>query len=139
MNPYDVINHLTVSKTPWDELDPIKRNTISMFIVNRSLAMNDDYVELIDDLQDATVRMPLKQAYNLYLDILPKRRITSRYVKAEKDIYPQELIQLLSKYFELGANDVKRHLSMMDKSEVESILRLHNMKPKEIKQMMKGW
>lgn len=136
MSPIELIDHLTVKKTPYKDIEIGK--SISVFILNRWLSMSNDLIDVIDDLQDITSRLNMKQVYNLYLDYLPQQKIYLRYVKAKKSTsYSKELINILYSHFELSMKEIDLFLNLVQDSELNQFLVDLGYEKKHIKKILK--
>lgn len=139
MNMMDLISHLTVKKTPWEQISESDRKSMSVFLLNRWLSMNNELLETIDELQEYTNRLPKEQMYKLYLDVLPKQKIYFKYVKStKKEKYPKELIETAIKFFMISEREVLEHLEMMSVDDMVGLLKLYGNDDKKIKKIMKS-
>lgn len=136
MSPIELIDHLTVKKTPYKDIEIGK--SISVFILNRWLSMSNDLIDIIDDLQDVTSRLNMEQVYKLYLDYLPQQKIYLRYVKAKKSTsYSKELINLIYKHFELSIKEIDLFLNLVQDEELNQFLVGLGYEKKQIKKILK--
>ena len=111
-------------------------------MVSRWLSMNSGLLELVNEVQSLNIT-DKKQLYKLYSNILPKKKMFSKYVKATKiDKYNPELITHLSKHFEVGKTEIKSYLSLLFRNKrgilyIEDILETYGTDRKLIKQLIK--
>jgi hypothetical protein len=88
---FDFINCLTIDKVPWESLSESDMKAFSIFMVNKWLSMNMDYIGIVNFLQQFNlVGMDKREAYNLYLDLLPKKKVYLKYVSKNKDDHIKE-------------------------------------------------
>lgn len=138
MSPIDLINHLTINKTPWEKLSESEQKGVGIFMLNRWLSMSDDLLEIVDELQTTTLRLTSKQAYKFYLDILPNTKIYIKYVKSKKqDKYPKELIKVALDFFKLSQREVENYLGFLTIDEIDNLLRFYGKTDKERKKIIK--
>lgn len=136
------INNITVNKYPVDNYSESDWKSWSSFMVSRWLSMNSGLLELVNEVQSLNIT-DKKQLYRLYSNVLPKKKMFSRYVKATKtDKYNPELITHLSKHFEVGKDEIKSYLSLLFREKrgilyIENILETYGMDRKLIKKLLK--
>ena len=66
MSPADWLNHMTVYKTPWNEISSEEQKTYLPFILNLWLSMVPEYIEVINQVQ--SYQVPNRDHYNFYLN-----------------------------------------------------------------------
>lgn len=141
---FDHLEGITYKKTKWSELSESDTKTFSVYMINRFLSMNPDLTEFVNDLQrySLTVLSP-KEVYSLYLDVLPKKKLFFKYIKASKEErYDSNLIQLISKHYECNKSE---SISALDiffmtpeyKSELRSIISKYGYTEKEMDKLLK--
>jgi len=104
--------------------------------------MHPDYIELIDMFQQYTIGgMDRKHVYQLYLDILPKRKIYAKYIKGkDADKYNKELIEFMAMHYNVSRREALEYVSILmdlDKDTITNLLRKYGKTDKEIKGLMK--
>jgi|21_taG_2_1085346.scaffolds.fasta_scaffold00045_47 hypothetical protein len=136
------INNITVNKLPADNYSESDWKSWSSFMVSRWLSMNSGLLELVNEVQSLNLT-DKKQLYKLYSNILPKKKMFSKYIKAKKtDKYHPELITYLSKHFEVGKTEIKSYLSLLFREKrgilyIENILKTYGVDNKQIKKLIK--
>ena len=136
------INNITINKTDPETYTESDWKSWSSFMVSRWLSMNSGMLELVNEVQSLNIT-DKKQLYKLYSNILPKKKIFGRYIKAKKiDKYDPQLIDCLSKHFEVGKSEIKSYISLLIRKKrgilyIENILETYGMDRKQIKKMLK--
>jgi hypothetical protein len=140
---FDHIGNLTDKKVPWNSLSEMDRKSFSVYMVNRFLSMNPDMIEFVNELQKYTISvLSPKEVYNLYLEILPKKKMFLKYIKGDaKEKYSDKLIEYVSKYFECSNKESVEYLDIYYcnekyKAELTSILQKFGLTDKEIKKLI---
>lgn len=117
--------------------------TFDVYMINRFLSMNPDWVFLINILQQYTHDMPTEMVYKVYSNIIPKSKIFLKYVKNQKrKIYKKELIELFSKHYECSNKDASDLITILfayGESGIRRIIeicKLYALKDEEIKKMV---
>lgn len=140
---FDHISGLTDKKTPWSQLSEMDRKSFSPYMINRFLSMNPDMIEFVNELQKYTIGiLAPKEVYNLYLEILPKKKMFLKYIKGDsKEKYSEKLIEYVSKYYEFGRRESIECLDILTatpefKVHIETILKAYGLTDKEIKKLI---
>jgi hypothetical protein len=121
---FDFLDDLTVKKTKWEDISQADRKKFSVYMINRFLSMNMDYTETINFLQQYTIgTLTPEFTYKLYLDVLPKKKSWSKYIKnsGKGDKYNPELISLLSKNMSWSVKETNQNLKLLMKLDNTSI------------------
>ena len=139
---FDHLSHITEKKTPWDKLSEADQKSFSPYLINRWLSMNMDLIEIVDMFQQYTIgELDRKHVYQLYQELLPKRKMYNKYIKAkDSDKYNKELLEFIAKHYQISIREATEYVAMMldiDKESVVDILRKYGKTDKEIKSLMK--
>ena len=70
-------------------------------MVHRFLSMKMEWVDFVNDVQKYWTLEP-KDVYKLYTSILPRKKQWLKYIKGEKDMRPNEVLEIISKHFKLS-------------------------------------
>lgn len=118
---FDHINQVTQHKKKdyWTSLSEADKKTFSVYMVNKFLSMNVEYVELINEIQ--TYNLQPKQLYDVLMDLLPKKKVWSKYIKGSTR--DEESVKILSEHYELGMRDVNFLLKLMSDDDVEILIK----------------
>lgn len=135
-NLFDHLNNISYIKKEWSSLSEMDKKTFSSFMINRFLSMSTTYIDLVNEIQHYTNgQLGDKEVYNLYKDILPKKKSFFRYIKGSKNNkYSDTVLDYLTRYFQVSRREVKDYLNLMSKSDIQSILQKYGFTEKEIKQ-----
>jgi hypothetical protein len=138
MNPWQLLDHLTIKKTPWNNLTDEEKKSVSAFQLNRYLSMSDDFLILIDEIQGSILRMKPEMAYNTYLEILPKKKLYIKYVKNNsKEKIPKELIDIFYNFFQLGKEEISDYIIRYTDEDIDEILTFYGYPEKDRKNFIK--
>ena len=121
MTPWDFIKHLTVNKTPWKSYTEDEKNNFNSYMIHKVLSMDENYIELVNIVQ----KMPptsKEQIYNVYLNILPKKSLYSKYIKSTTKSYSSELLTQIAYYFQCSKKEASEYITILSKNDVENIL-----------------
>jgi len=106
--------------------------------------MDFHLIELVNLFQKYTVGfLPKREVFRLYSGMLPKKKYWLKYVKADSEgTYNQELIDYMSKYFQVSKSQVIDYLDIYYRNsngiqEVEAILKKYGLEDKKIKKIIK--
>ena len=135
-NLFDHLNNISYIKKEWSSLSEMDKKTFSAYMINRFLSMSATYIDLVNEVQHYTNgQLGDKEVYNLYKDILPKKKSFFRYIKGSKNNkYSDTVLDYLTRYFQVSRREVKDYLNLMSKSDIQSILQKYGFTEKEIKQ-----
>jgi hypothetical protein len=92
------------------------------YMINRFLSQDEDYCEVVNFIQKNTWQMQPKYLYNLYKDVIPKRKVYLKYIKATNiKKYNDEDINAVKQYFEVSKKQAKQYIDILPKNELEFI------------------
>lgn len=123
-NPlFELLDGMTINKTPWDELPEETRNALSPFMLNRFISSNEFLCMLAGEAD--RLKLGGKTYYEFMLDSLPKRKFYFNY-KAyrtqKQESEDEKLIFAIEQEFEVGLTDAKRYLKLINKEEKETLI-----------------
>ena len=114
---FDFLNCLFVTKTKWNDLSEMDKKAFSPYMINRFISMHPDYIGIVNYLQQYTISgMNPREVYKMYLDLLPKQKFFSKYIKASGDKegkISEELIGLVSKQERWSTDETFVNLSFI--------------------------
>ena len=139
MTIFDWINQILVKKKHWNDFTLDEQKKFSPFIINRWLSMEPEFIEIVNYFQKLAIgTLEPREVYKWYCEILPKGKRFNKYIKGKKDKkYDIELLSLLTHHFECSKVEVKQHLKLIDKIELQEILEKYGKDKKTIKRLCK--
>ena len=99
--------------------------------------MNVNYVELTNHVQTIPYDNKI-QTYNIYREMIPKKKVFLKYIKSKKKSPNPQLIEILSDYFQCGKFTTARYLEVLKKKETLNILSTMGIDEKESKKLLKS-
>jgi hypothetical protein len=115
---FDHLSHITEKKTPWDKLSEADQKSFSPYLINRWLSMNMDLIEIVDMFQQYTIgELDRKHVYQLYQELLPKRKMYNKYIKAkDSDKYNKELLEFVAKHYQISIREATEYVAITQSS-----------------------
>lgn len=144
---FDHIKHIRTVQDPdyYKNLSDLDRKTFNPFMILRGLSMNPALVENMAFLYKYFDKIPHAQFYQLLINFVPIESPKKFYpwVKAKKKPVSEELIDMLSRYYEIShaeALDYGIMLSKTDKGikELEDLCKDYGLTEKEMKEALEG-
>lgn len=122
---WDHLNNITYEKGPY-----LGDENFNIHMINRFLSMDEDYCDLVSVLQKnfrPYSHVPNELMYKSYADLIPKRKVFLRYIKAtNKKTYDENQIDALVAYFEISKKEAADYIEILDKSELKLIMQQTN-------------
>lgn len=116
MSPFDHLKELSVNKKETFKL-PEDMSGYEPYIMNRILSMVDIYRPVALEL--SRHELPKEVHYRYLYNILPKRDIFVKYLKAAKQNQNDE--KWISRYFESGTRDLEYAMKFLTDDEIKTI------------------
>ena len=98
--------------------------------------MNISYIDVVNAAQKFQPT-DKKGIYNFYKDFLPKKKIWNKYIKNKNKKDSKELSKIIANYLELGINEANSYIPLLNKGEIDNILKRIGLEEKEIKKLIK--
>ena len=125
MNPFDHIKNLHTKQHIWDDFNDEERKSFNIFIINKALSMNPNYLDIVNMVQRYTNNMlNPKEVFNLYYNLLPNKFRFYKWIKGTKD-KNKEKYQILAQHFKCSSREAKDYMKLLDKKETNKILKLY--------------
>ena len=138
MNLFKWISELFVGKGDWDTFSDADKKTFSPFMVIRYLSMSEDFLPLVNHMQNYCIQdMPHKAVYQFWCGVLPKKKTYLKYIKGKKDKYNKEVIDYLVDYFEVSRLQASDYRDLIPKENLIHMLKEYGKNDKEIKKLIK--
>lgn len=125
----------------WNTLTEKDKRSFSNYMIHRFLSMNEEWTELIAELQPVSQTLEPEQFYKLMIGIIPKSNTYLRYIKGKKDdAYPKWLVTLITLDFECSTTEAKDYLDILystkeGKKTIKYICQKYGTDPKDIKKL----
>ena len=87
MNPFDHIKNLHTKKRTWDDFSDEEKKSFNVFIINKGLSMNPDYLGIVNMVQNFTGLNQIispKEVFNIYFNLLPNKFRFYKWVEGKK-------------------------------------------------------
>ena len=125
MNPFDHIKNLHTKKRIWDNFNDEEKKSFNIYIINKALSMNPNYLNIVNMVQKYTNNMlEPKEVFNLYYDLLPNKFRFYKWIKGTKD-KNKEKYQILAEHFKCSSREIKDYIKLLDKKQINNILKLY--------------
>ena len=136
MTVFNWLNEITVKKPPSSQFSQEDWDGWNSYMVHRFLSMNISYIDVVNAAQKFQPT-DKKGIYNFYKDFLPKKKIWNKYIKNKNKKDSKELSKIIANYLELGVNEANSYIPLLNKDEIDNILKRIGLEEKEIKKLIK--
>lgn len=130
------LNEITLHKTPAAEFTDKDWDNFNSYMVHRFISMNELYTELAD-LAQSLMPTNKRDIYNLYKEMIPKRKAYFRYIKTKMKSPNKELVEKVTSYFKVGSDEAASYIEILNKDDLTAILKEMGGEDKEIKKLLK--
>lgn len=140
---FEHLSGITDKKRPWDKLTDADKKSFSVYLINRWLSMNMEFIEIVNEFQKYTIgQLQPSEVYKLYLDFLPKQKQFNKYIKGKKDAkHNSELIELITGYFSCSKQEAQEYIDiylLTNKTELINIIKKYGKTDSEITKLLKN-
>lgn len=138
---FDHINQIKTEKNInyYNNLNEIDKKNFNQYLILTGLSMNENYIDEISYILKYVNTIPNIQFYKMCCDIIPYDKTFSKWIKSKKIKFNFELINYISKYYEIGIDDATEYCQIMynkNIDELKLILQKFGLDDKKIKQLL---
>ena len=135
-NIFSWLDEITLHKSPTEEFTDKDWENFNSYMVHRFISMNLYYTELAD-LAQSLMPNNKKEIYNLYKEMIPKRKSYFKYIKSKNKQPNKELIEKITSYFKIGSSEASTYIDILNKKDLTNILNEMGVDDKEKKKLLK--
>jgi hypothetical protein len=99
--------------------------------------MNPDYIEFVNLVQTFPYS-DKEKIYNIYLYMIPKKKMFLKYIKSSKTKRQEKLLKHIALYYECSLGEAEEYIDILRESGVKSILTKLGVEEKEQKKLLKN-
>ena len=126
MNPFDHIKNLHTKKRRWEDFNDEEKKSFNVFIINKGLSMNPNYLEIVNMVQNFTGLNQIispKEVFNIYFNLLPSKFRFYKWIKGEKNKKEKEKAEYLAMHFKVSTREAYDYLQILDRKTINSIIK----------------
>jgi hypothetical protein len=136
-NIFGWLNEITLYKTSIEEISEESWEKWNSYMVHRYVSMDIQYIELVNYVQTIPYDNK-KQIYQIYREMIPKRKVFLKYLKSNRKKKNAELADYVAKYFECSLGEADEYIDILRDKGVTGILHEMGVDDKEIKKLLKA-
>ena len=132
MNPFDHIKNLHTKKRTWNDFNDEEKKSFNVFIVNKGLSMNPNYLGIVNMVQNFTGLNQIlsqKEVFNIYFNLLPSKFRFYKWIKGEKTKKDKEKAEYLAMHFKVSTREAYDYLQILYKKTINKILKNYKNEP----------
>ena len=126
MNPFDHIKNLHTKKRHWEDFNDEEKKSFNVFIINKALSMNPNYLGIVNMVQNFTGLNQIlsqKEVFNIYFNLLPSKFRFYKWIKGEKNKKEKEKAEYLAMHFKISTREAYDYLKILDKKTINKIIK----------------
>ena len=126
MNPFDHIKNLHTKKRHWGSFNDEEKKSFNVFIINKGLSMNPNYLGIVNMVQNFTGLNQIispKEVFNIYFNLLPNNFRFYKWIKGEKTKKDKEKAEYLAMHFKVSTREAQDYLQLLDRKTINSIIK----------------
>jgi hypothetical protein len=126
MNPFDHIKNLHTKKRRWEDFNDEEKKSFNVFIINKGLSMNPNYLGIVNIVQNFTGLNQVissKEVFNIYFNLLPNNFKFYKWIKGEKTKKDKEKAEYLAMHFKVSTREAYDYLQLLDRKTINSIIK----------------
>ena len=126
MNPFDHIKNLHTKKRRWEDFNDEEKKSFNVFIINKGLSMNPNYLGIVNMVQNFTGLnqvLSQKEVFNIYFKLLPNKFRFYKWIKGIKNKKDKDKAEYLAMHFKVSTREAYDYLQILDKKSINKILK----------------
>ena len=132
MNPFDHIKNLHTKKRRWEDFNDEEKKSFNVFIINKGLSMNPNYLGIVNMVQNFTglnqILSP-KEVFNIYFNLLPNKFRFYKWIKGQKTKKDKDKAEYLATHFKVSTREAYDYMQILDKKTINSIIKNYKNDP----------
>ena len=126
MNPFDHIKNLHTKKRRWEDFNDEEKKSFNVFIINKGLSMNPNYLGIVNMVQNFTGLNQIlsqKEVFNIYFKLLPNKFRFYKWIKGIKNKKDKDKAEYLAMHFKISTREAYDYLQILDKKSINKIIK----------------
>ena len=126
MNPFDHIKNLHTKKRRWEDFNDEEKKSFNVFIINKALSMNPNYLGIVNMVQNFTGLNQIlsqKEVFNIYFKLLPNKFRFYKWIKGTKNKKDKEKAEYLAMHFKVSTREAYDYLKILYKKTINKIIK----------------
>ena len=126
MNPFDHIKNLHTKKRRWEDFNDEEKKSFNVFIINKALSMNPNYLGIVNIVQNFTGLNQIlsqKEIFNIYFNLLPNKFRFYKWIKGQKTKKDKDKAEYLAIHFKVSTREAYDYLKILDKKTINKIIK----------------
>ena len=126
MNPFDHIKNLHTKKRRWEDFNDEEKKSFNVFIINKGLSMNPNYLGIVNMVQNFTGLNQIlsqKEVFNIYFKLLPNKFRFYKWIKGIKNKKDKDKAEYLAMHFKITTREAYDYLQILDKKSINKIIK----------------
>ena len=126
MNPFDHLKNLHTKKRTWDDFNDEEKKSFNIFIINKALSMNPNYLGIVNIVQNFTGLNQIlssKEVFNIYFNLLPNKFRFYKWIKGQKNKKDKEKAEYLAMHFKVSTREAYDYLKILDRKTINKIIK----------------
>ena len=137
MKIFDWLNQINYEKQPWNSFTEEDKKSFEPYMIHRFLSMNPDYIEFVNLVQTFPYS-DKEKIYNIYLYMIPKKKMFLKYIKSSKTKRQEKLLKHIASYYECSLGEAEEYIDILREHGVKNILNKLGVEEKEQKKLLKN-
>lgn len=127
----------------WDNLSREDQKTYSVFMINRFISMNMNFVDVVNTFQQYWGGVTDRESYLFYSQFLPKGKQWNKYISGKKGKKHEDwVIALIAKHFEVSKYEAADYVDLYMKTAegraaLKEIFEAYGTEPRMIKKIVR--
>ena len=126
MNPFDHIKNLHSKKRRWEDFNDEEKKSFNVFIINKGLSMNPNYLGIVNMVQNFTGLnqvLSQKEVFNIYFKLLPNKFRFYKWIKGQKTNKEKDKAEYLAMHFKVSTREAYDYLKILDRKTINKIIK----------------
>ena len=124
MTPFDHLKNLHTKKRNWDDFNDEEKKNFNVYIINKALSFNPNYLDIINLVQKYSVgQITQKEVFKIYFSLLPSKFKFYKWIKGINEKKDKEKAEYLAMHFNVSTREAYDYLNILDKKTIKSIIK----------------